>query len=229
MSNNKHTFNPIVEGEPRYYRIDFRLNQDHVNLRTNVTIHGKSTNIIKRDDGIRILQGTQYSDIGKCCTCNKSFPKKKFENMAIMKKNRKHNGFNIHCRDCQSIKYTKKSGYKIDEGFLVDDDEETGFYSDSGEESEFDEGEEESDEEESEEEEGEEEERDEEESEEEESEDFEVENIISHKYNKKTGTWLFQVKWLGYDDCKNTFEPAESLKHLIVFRNYIIDNNNGKK
>jgi hypothetical protein len=49
----------------------------------------------------------------------------------------------------------------------------------------------------------------EEDEEEEGGEDYEVEGIVDHKKSK--GGWLFLVKWVGYDDEENTWEPEVSL------------------
>ena len=246
----KHTYLPIVEGGPRRDRIDSRLSSTHKQLRTNVTLNGKSTYIPKRDDGKRILQGTLYADVAECPDCKKILRKKYFENHAIRKNIRKNNGLNLYCRDCQSVHYTKKSGYKLGDGgdnFIADDDEEPGYYKKSAEEkaeekAEFEDDGDTDDEEESiqnkliesslhdndeeegeeeDEEEGEEEDEEEGEEEDEEGEEFHVEDIICHKYIKRSRKILFAVKWLGYEDEKNTFEPAESLCHLDVFQRYI--------
>ena len=205
----KHTYLPIVEGGPRRDRIDSRLSSTHKQLRTNVTLNGKSTYIPKRDDGKRILQGTSYADVAECPDCKKILRKKYFENHAIRKNIRKNNGLNLYCRDCQSVHYTKKSGYKLGDGgdnFIADDDEEPGYYKKSAEEKAEEKAEFEDDGDTDDEEEG---------------EEFHVEDIICHKYIKRSRKILFAVKWLGYEDEKNTFEPAESLCHLDVFQRYI--------
>ena len=51
--------------------------------------------------------------------------------------------------------------------------------------------------------------------------EFEVEKILGHKYVTKTKLTMFLVKWEGYSDEHNTFEPASNLEHCSVFHKYI--------
>lgn len=51
--------------------------------------------------------------------------------------------------------------------------------------------------------------------------EFEVEKILGHKYVTKKKLTMFLVKWEGYGDEHNTFEPASNLEHCSVFHKYI--------
>lgn len=43
------------------------------------------------------------------------------------------------------------------------------------------------------------------------AEEYEVEKILSSAIDPWSGLEIFQVKWLGYDDTHNTWEPKENL------------------
>jgi len=55
--------------------------------------------------------------------------------------------------------------------------------------------------------------------EEEEGEEFVVEKIISHRYTKK-GKLEYFLKWKGFTDVDNTWEPAENLNCEDLIQNY---------
>lgn len=44
---------------------------------------------------------------------------------------------------------------------------------------------------------------------------FEVEAIVGDKFCRKQRKRLFLVKWVGYDDDQNTWEPKEHLLNVI--------------
>ena len=48
------------------------------------------------------------------------------------------------------------------------------------------------------------------EEEEEEGKDFEVEKVLNRKKSK--GQWLYLVRWAGFDESEDTWEPLENLK-----------------
>jgi hypothetical protein len=62
---------------------------------------------------------------------------------------------------------------------------------------------------------------------------FEVEKILAHKClsNKKNARerYVFLVKWKGYDDSNNTFEPVCNLEHCSAFHEYILKKNKKKE
>jgi len=50
-------------------------------------------------------------------------------------------------------------------------------------------------------------------------EEYKVEEILEKKLNKR-GKTSYLIKWAGYDDSYNSWEPFEGLKHLSVIRDY---------
>ena len=52
------------------------------------------------------------------------------------------------------------------------------------------------------------------EGEEEDGKDFEVEKILNRKKSK--GQWLYLVRWAGFDDSEDTWEPLENLAGFSV-------------
>lgn len=44
---------------------------------------------------------------------------------------------------------------------------------------------------------------------------FEVENIYEKRYDWDTNKRMYHVKWLGYDESENTWEPHEEVSHLL--------------
>ena len=54
------------------------------------------------------------------------------------------------------------------------------------------------------------------------SQQYVVERIVSHVGRKTDRRKLrFEVKWLGYDDSENTFEPYSNLLHNVALHNYL--------
>ena len=58
--------------------------------------------------------------------------------------------------------------------------------------------------------------------------EFFIENVISHRGNSKRKTELvFQVKWLGYDETHNSWEPYANLRdsdqlHVFLHQNNLL-------
>ena len=56
--------------------------------------------------------------------------------------------------------------------------------------------------------------------------EFFVESILSHKGNiKMLSTLEFKVKWLGYDETHNSFEPWKNLRNTEQLHMYLITQN----
>lgn len=56
--------------------------------------------------------------------------------------------------------------------------------------------------------------------------EFFVEKILGMTGDiKKVNTLEFHIKWLGYDDTFNTYEPWKNLRDLAVLHEYLKDNN----
>ena len=54
---------------------------------------------------------------------------------------------------------------------------------------------------------------------------FQIETILNHRGNKETLSSLqFQVKWLGYDNTHNTWEPWKNLRGTKQLHDYLIKN-----
>ena len=50
---------------------------------------------------------------------------------------------------------------------------------------------------------------------------YEVERIVAHKIEK--GTLRYLVKWVGYDDKENTWEPEQNLRCPRIVREYMLN------
>jgi hypothetical protein len=58
-----------------------------------------------------------------------------------------------------------------------------------------------------------------------EAQEFVVEQVLGHRGNPKKRTTLeFLIKWAGYDDSANTWEPWANVKDNIVLNNYLYNN-----
>ena len=56
--------------------------------------------------------------------------------------------------------------------------------------------------------------------------EFFIENVISYRRNLKRKTELeFQVKWLGYDETHNSWEPYANLRDLDQLHVFLRQNN----
>ena len=102
--------------------------KDHEDLRDQrVKLeHIEDTTNIRMPNGMRmirngVMQGTTYDKMRTCRKCNVTKPKKEFADYSVMEGDRRNNSLNIHCRDCQVVKYV--CGYKQD-GFIVDEESE---------------------------------------------------------------------------------------------------------
>lgn len=186
---------------------DKRVKSQHIGDVTNIRMpNGTRREIVPG----RPMRGTSYDEVRRCRTCNERKNKKEFLDYAVMERDRRNNSLNIHCRDCQVVKYA--SGYRQD-GFVAADEAEA---EDEDEEEAEDEDEEDADEEEDEQEEAEDADED---DGDEEDEVFEVEYIVSHRI--KNDGYEFLVRWLNYSDEEDTWEPRDELKHLDVFKQYV--------
>lgn len=43
---------------------------------------------------------------------------------------------------------------------------------------------------------------------------FEVEAIVGSRYSRKKRKWYYLVKWVGYSEDENTWEPEEHLTNV---------------
>ena len=56
--------------------------------------------------------------------------------------------------------------------------------------------------------------------------EFFIESILSHSGNpKRISTLQFKIKWLGYDETYNSWEPWSSLREMEVLHLYLIEHN----
>ena len=56
--------------------------------------------------------------------------------------------------------------------------------------------------------------------------EFFIETILSHSGNpKRISTLKFKIKWLGYDDTYNSWEPWSSLRQMEILHKYLIEHN----
>ena len=56
--------------------------------------------------------------------------------------------------------------------------------------------------------------------------EFFIESIISHNDQiNRLSSLKFKVKWLGYDESHNSFEPGKNLRDTEVLHLYLISNN----
>jgi hypothetical protein len=99
--------------------------EDLRDRRVKVAHVGDTTNI-RLPNGVRMdirhghsMQGTSFDSMRTCRTCNVLKNKIEFCDYAVMERDRRNNSLNIHCRDCQLVKYA--SGYKQD-GFVAAND-----------------------------------------------------------------------------------------------------------
>jgi hypothetical protein len=54
--------------------------------------------------------------------------------------------------------------------------------------------------------------------------EYEIERIVSWRKDADSGKAYFEVKWLGYDDTENTFEPHSNITRYggkTMFREYV--------
>lgn len=96
---------------------DGRVKLDHIEDTTNIRMPNGERMEIKRGR----MQGTTYDKMRTCRTCNEIKNKKEFCDYSVMERDRRNNSLNIHCRDCQPVKYA--CGYKQD-GFIVGEDQD---------------------------------------------------------------------------------------------------------
>jgi len=237
LIENGHEFAHVIQGKSynANYR-DNRLSWRNAGLRSNIRDRDGSKLTINH----KKINGYSYDKNLICATCEKILPRSQFENQTINKKHKKYIGFNIKCRKCSVSQY-EKNGYKL-EGFVTNTFQETVNRSethkdevyDNADDSEFDsEGDSDSEcEYDSDSDSGCDSECDSEcdcECEGEceckskgdngiyidggyEDKEYEIESIIGVS-NENT----YLVKWKGYSDEYNTWEPYENVKHVLHY------------
>ena len=53
-----------------------------------------------------------------------------------------------------------------------------------------------------------------------------IESILQHKGDhKKLSTLEFKIKWLGYDETYNSWEPWSNLREMEILHQYLIAHN----
>ena len=52
---------------------------------------------------------------------------------------------------------------------------------------------------------------------------YDVENVVSHTYENKNkiSTYMFEIKWIGYDKTSNTMEPWKNVMHTEAVHKYL--------
>jgi hypothetical protein len=180
----------------------------HDTHRFNLSLHPQLSKKRKPATGPR--GGSQYADNLGCPKCKKLKTKADFINYSVRPDTRKHDGFNVMCRDCQTRQYSH--GYKLDD-FVAPPDEE--ITDDTESESEVDEVETDSaydtESEDSVSDSGDDTDSDTiyaESEPESESETYDVEAIVGHRIHN--GRKEFFTKWEGYPDSERTWEPYEN-------------------
>lgn len=110
-----HRYRDTIDGDIEVDHCDLRVLVENRKARSNIRDrHGErswmSSNCFQ--------SGTFYARIRKCTSCKQWKPRKEFRNISILELNRKLNGLNIKCRECNGGK-KHTYGYKIDD-FIVD-------------------------------------------------------------------------------------------------------------
>ena len=50
---------------------------------------------------------------------------------------------------------------------------------------------------------------------------YEIESIVDHKEGEKRKDWSFRVRWYGYDESEDTWEPFAKVKHADCLTEYL--------
>jgi hypothetical protein len=45
---------------------------------------------------------------------------------------------------------------------------------------------------------------------------YDVEKIVDQKWDEKRNTWMYLVRWLGYDESEDTWEPANNISSRLL-------------
>jgi len=105
-----------IDGDDQSTHRDLRVKHRHAHARSNVRgPTGDRSHPVGRP-----LPGVVVTIHKVCVECHLQKPAAEFRNHAVSEDLRRHDGFNIRCRDCQAVKYSRH-GYKLDD-FVVDDD-----------------------------------------------------------------------------------------------------------
>lgn len=111
-----HRHEAIIDGEDQRNRRDRRVKPEHLHARSNV----RSRQGTRSHPVGRALPGVAATTVKLCVSCGTEKQAREFENHAVATDLRRHDGFNITCRACQAIQYSR--GYRLD-GFVVPDEE----------------------------------------------------------------------------------------------------------